>query len=234
MNIQDTIRAIGDCWPGSHLSLAAEPYAAPIQHIEGDITLTVIVASLLLLLIIFNRRVIHGIFCSFSVLTDKRKIREVFNEHYNNVSIRVTFLICLPLLSFIICRSGVAKYGFLLTLAAFVAYFLFKQLSFLIIAWLWGQKEAVQTIYRLNFAATIMVALTSLPVPVILRFMPDMAHITVLICLGAIFLVWYLIYLVKSVAIFISSGFSHFLGFLYLCGLELLPVILLADIAIRF
>jgi hypothetical protein len=34
--------------------------------------------------------------------------------------------------------------------------------------------------------------------------------------------------------IFISSGFSHFLGFLYLCGLELLPVILLADIAVRF
>lgn len=234
MNVQDTIRTISDCWPGSRLSLAAEPYATPIQHTESDITLTIIVASLLLLFIIFNRRVIHGTFCSFSVLTDKRKIREVFNEHYNNVSIRVTFLICLPLLSFIICRSGVAEYGFLLTLAAFVAYFLFKQLAFLIIAWLWGQKEAIQTIYRLHFAAATMVALTSLPVPVILRFLPDIGDIPVLICLGVIFLVWYILYLVKAVGIFISSGFSHFLCFLYLCGLELLPVILLADIAIRF
>jgi len=63
---------------------------------------------------------------------------------------------------------------------------------------------------------------------------PDIGYMVVLITLGVIFIVWYLLYLIKSVEIFISSGFSHFLGFLYLCGLELLPVILLADIAIRF
>ena len=234
MNVQDTIRSIVDCWPESRLSLVTEPYSMPIQPVENDMILSIVVASLLVLFIIFNRRVINATFGSFSVLTDKRKIREVFNENYNNVSIRVTFLICLPLLSFIFCRSGVAAHGFLLTLAAFAGFFLFKQLSFLIMSWLWGKKEAVQNVYRLNFSATIMVTLTSLPVPVILRIIPDMGHIVVLICLGVIFLVWCLLYLIKSMGIFISSGFSHFLGFLYLCGLELLPVILLADIAVRF
>ncbi|NLX40612.1 MAG: DUF4271 domain-containing protein [Bacteroidales bacterium] len=234
MNVQDTIRNISDCWQESRLSLVAEPYSMPIQPVESDMILSIVVASLLVLFIIFNRRVINATFCSFSVLTDKRKIREVFNENYNNVSIRVTFLICLPLLSFILCRSGVAAHGFLLTLAAFAGFFLFKQLSFLVMSWLWGKKEAVQSVYRLNFSTAIIVTLTSLPVPVILRIVPDMGHIVVLICLGVIFLVWYLLYLIKSMRIFISSGFSHFLGFLYLCGLELLPVILLADIAVRF
>jgi hypothetical protein len=234
MNIQDTIRRIEECWPGSRLSLMAEPYSTPIQPLESDMTLSIVVASLLVIFIIFNRRVINATFCSFLVLTDKRKIREVFNENYNNVSIRVTFLICLPLLSFILCRAGVAIHGFLLTLAALVVFFIFKQLSFLAMSWLWGKKETVQTVYRLHFAAMIMVTLTSILVPITLRIIPDMGHIAVLVCLGLIFIVWYLLYLIKCIGIFISSGFSHFLGFLYLCGLELLPVILLVDIAVRF
>ena len=234
MMIRDTIRSIDDCWQGSRLSLANSPSAMPIEPLENDILFTIVIASLLIIFIIFNRRVINAAFCSFLVLTDKRKIREVFNENYNIVSIRITFLICIPLLSFILFRSGSAAHGFLLTMAAFAGFFLLKQISFLIMAWLWGKKEVVQIVYRLNFAAVIMVTLTSIPVPVMLRIFPDMGHIVVLICLGVIFLVWHLLYLVKCVGIFISAGFSHFLGFLYLCGLELLPVILLADIAIRF
>ena len=234
MSVQDTIRGIEECWQGSRLSFVAEPYSMPIQPFESDMTLSIVVAFLLVLFIIFNRRVINATICSFLVLTDKRKIREIFNENYNNVSIQVTFLICLPLLSFILCRSGVAAHGFLLTLATFAGFFVFKQLAFLIMSWLWGKKETVQTVNRLHFAAMIMVTLISIPVPVTLRIIPEMGHIVVLICLGVIFLVWYLLYLIKSVGIFISSGFSHFLGFLYLCCLELLPVILLADIAVRF
>jgi hypothetical protein len=234
MNIQDTIRGIEECWQGSRFFLVAEPYSMPIQPLESDMTLSIVVASLLVLFIIFNRRVINATICSFLVLTDKRKIREIFNENYNNVSIQVTFLICLPLLSFILCRSGVAAHGFLLTLVVFIGFFIFKQLSFWMMSWLWGKKETVLTVYRLHLAAMIMVTLISILVPVTLRIIPEMGHIVVLICLGVIFLVWCLLYLIKSMGIFISSGFSHFLGFLYLCGLELLPVILLADIAVRF
>ena len=234
MNVRDTIQGISDCWQGSRLSLVAEPHSMPIRPPESDILLSLVVASLLVLFIIFNRRVINAVFCSFSVLTNKRRIREIFNENYNNVSIRVTFLICLPLLSFILYRTGVAAYGFLITLAALAVFFLFKQISFLIMSWLWGRKEVVHTVSRLNYATVIMVTLTSIPVAVMLRIIPDVGYMVVLITLGVIFIVWYLLYLIKSVEIFISSGFSHFLGFLYLCGLELLPVILLADIAIRF
>ena len=210
MNVRDTIQGISDCWQGSRLSLVAEPHSMPIQPPESDILLSLVVASLLVLFIIFNRRVINAVFCSFSVLTNKRRIRKIFNENYNNVSIRVTFLICLPLLSFILYRTGVVAYGFLITLAALAAFFLFKQISFLIMSWLWGRKEVVHTVSRLNYATVIMVTLTSIPVAVMLHIIPDMGYMVVLITLGVIFIVWYLLYLSSPLKYLFLQDFSQF------------------------
>lgn len=226
MAIEETISPIQEAWTDSYLVLNGVVAPARNGASGEDLVLSVCGVLLLLIFLFFYKREIQALSVSFESLFLKKAEKDFFLDRFTLSSIVITFLIAIPLFTFMTSREDIWNKNFLFMLMVIIAYNIVKELIFKILAWVSGKREAIMSLERMSLCGTIMITVLML-IPFGLSFLfPPMKGTVCGWIFAGIALICLIFYYVRGYQIIISSGFSHFLWFLYLCALELLPVCL--------
>jgi hypothetical protein len=127
---------------------------------------------------------------------------------------------------------GITKsfYVYLICLAMVIGYFIFKKVAYYLVGILTESRREVQ---EYLFSITVfnrVLGLFLLPVTAIIAFVPHYQPEPLLFGGLGIVLVFYLLSLIRGGKIFMKKHFSVFYLILYLCTLEILPLLLIYNI----
>ena len=151
--------------------------------------------------------------------------------------IRVFSISVLALMAYQILHLGINPFNllsYLYIIAFFIAYFTIKHIVFRIIGnTFFGLKEAL-SFTRLYFSLVHIYAISVFPLLILYVYQPAEYQIYLLIISAAILLFLYILLIIKIFQVFYIKGLALFYIFLYLCTLEILPVLALFRIIERF
>ena len=127
------------------------------------------------------------------------------------------FILLMPFYAFALYRAGVCSAGYWWAVVATVSFFAYKYLMFRVLGWVTKNREAFGEVESQSNAISVLAMILSMPAAVFpgltIWYMAAVAVLTAVI------------YFFRVNKIFISCGFSVFFRFLYLCALEILPIL---------
>lgn len=228
MSVVDSISPMQEAWKESRLVLndaVAAPMGEAASSLEGTI-LTIAGIAIFVLILLCSKRLAQGLMSSLNVLFTKKQKDDLFLDKYTYGSVIISYLICIPLLVFILSRLGVWKYNFLVMLAVMLGYNILKTLFFRCLAWLSSDKETIISVEKVYLCMVVISTVAMLlPFGLFLLITQMSSLFAGIICAG-LFLICLIAFFIRSFQMIISSGFSLFFWFLYLCTLEILPICL--------
>ncbi|MCL4482137.1 MAG: DUF4271 domain-containing protein [Bacteroidetes bacterium] len=162
-----------------------------------------------------------------------------YNSNFGLFRLNLIFYLFLPFPIYLIARdNGMSLMGFsgiefyLIVLVVVNAYFLLKILLYRILGSVFSQREATgELIFNMMLFNNVL-GLILLPVATIHLFIPRFGPFSIFIVPGLI-IIFYLLSLVRSIYFAIREGISIFYLILYLCALEILPILLVVKLAIE-
>jgi len=180
-------------------------------------------------------QVFQGIF-NFSAATRLYRERG-YNNNFGMFRLNLIFYLFLPFSIYLIARdNGVSLMGFsgiefyLIVLVAVNAYFMVKILLYKILGSIFSQREPTgELIFNMMLYHNVL-GLIMLPVATIHAMVPAFGVFSLFIVPGLI-LVFYLMSVIRSIYFAIREGISIFYLILYLCALEILPILLVVKLA---
>ncbi len=229
MFVQDTLNTIDEAWKGSFLVLGDVSASGSVDA-PAYTFMSICVIILLFLFLIFFKRVVIAVQSSFLVLVKRKDYIAVFDDKYSLSSIIITFSIAVPTLAFVLYNNEMSGTGYFNTLLLLAGYFVVKHILYMITGWMSNQKETFLILEKTGFCAFIVITTLSMVTLPVSYFFSGIHHNFDNIFVAGVSAIIILMYFVKGYKIFISSIFSHFFWFLYLCTLELLPLCLLIDL----
>lgn len=179
----------------------------------------------------------------FDQLTSNKKRENAFDEHTNHES-RFTCLTVIQYIIFggiILCGAALDSHGNLNNylddfssisriISIFAAYYVFDIAAYSILGYAFAGKEGCHKILRaFNASQSLAGALLIIPA-IMLLFYPATIYIVSILALF-IYLIARLLFIYKEFSIFYQNIFSLLYFILYLCTLEIIPVIYIYQIA---
>ncbi len=236
--------SIEKAWPGCYTALGeVESFSRPAAPYFIDNAANF---SLILVIIIFflfsYERILEGAYYIVTSFMSLKKMLIIEDQYNIQVSRNTLFLYSVVVTSFIIANhSGDIKIPgntypviikFLIILAGFGGYLLFKKIFFSMLSWI-NRNGIFTTINKLFYSYTELWILLSLAGIIVnaVFFDADLSLMAFYVSLTAFFS--FILYFIRGYQLIITNGFSHFFYILYLCTLEFLPVVILAHLIFR-
>jgi|GEM_PF-2209569 hypothetical protein len=221
----DSLRTAREVWESSRFILgndmsAFEPVA---QSGINPAVLWIFIALIVIVLIMFKRWS-TGVVGSFFLLSGSKRSQELFGENYYLESSMLALIVGIPFYAFTLVYTGVSRYTLEWTFVVLVALLVFRLLAFRIAGWLSNRRNEFKMAGNYRTGIFLCILYVSLLVLLVKAFFPNMGPGTAAIMLGIAASVGIIVYFIQNYRIFISSGVSHIFWFLYLCGLEILPI----------
>jgi len=158
---------------------------------------------------------------------------EALGNNYLCNSVRLCCLLLLPLYALTLVVTDVSVLGFGWTLALLALLVLFRPLACLTMGWLGSQQATFRALERVSEVVLVGVMAVSLPALLVGWLVPSTprwllwGYLAVVAAAGALLYVW------RGTSIILQKRFSSFFWVLYLCGLEFLPICVVANILIN-
>lgn len=177
------------------------------------------------LAIVFSNNLINGCVDAVNVLFNSIRRRDILNNSFKNLCIKLSFFFSLILFVFATSYGGVSPHPVWRVAAVTVSYLVLKEIVFLLSSWFSGKKKEFTLAKLFSISAFTLFFWSSLPVAALSTFSLEHFETVAIIYFGLLFAYFFSVYLKHLYKILISSGFSLFSAFLYLCAFELLPTV---------
>ncbi len=220
----DVIHPVEEAWRGSVLPLAHhtggfEPLAFSGRN-DGVIIMLLAIAFLAIVLF---RRVAATLAGSFILLFSDARKDDVLKDNSRNVTAFLITVLLIPVYSYILTVTGVSTHDVWMTLVVLVSLFVFRALLFLVLSVSEGGGFVSEM--RSDSDSTFILLMTlSLPAYIPVAVFHSAGQGFSAVYLAIVAAVCIAVYLIKCFRRIISSRFSLFFCFLYLCTLEILPI----------
>lgn len=227
----DVIRSVDDAWNGSRLALSTIDSYAPIVRTGQNDTMIIMLIVVAVVALIMFRRVASTVAGSFQVLfSDAGKDNVLKDSSYGYLSL-LTTVILIPVYSFVLTATGVSNRGIWLTIMIVAGLLVFRLIMFWILAGA-GNEPGVYMLKKHSDSAFILMMALTLPVYLLsICLAPDRQGVPA-VYIAAVAALCLTVYFAICAKRILSSGFSHFFCFLYLCTLEILPIVVVVKILV--
>jgi len=243
---KDTILPIESLWSQRNLTLSASKpsFNQPDNNNSGDNILSSVTLAFFILLVLFSKEVINIfpiIFKSLFKLKNHYKLEDklALSRQRDLVSIVAAFYFPV-LITIINSQYIVDKYDllpikyFLFFLLFIFAFWFIRKTLYNILSWVTKDKVTFKLIEKIGYNHLIISVFFSLP-PILIRFIwPQISDITTINILLFSCLFVYCFYIFRGYQIIMSHRYSHFFYILYLCGIELLPLSIIANLILSY
>jgi hypothetical protein len=159
-----------------------------------------------------------------------------YSNNFGIFRLNVIFFLFLPFSIYLIARDNGMSMGstgielFLIVFVAANAYFMTKVLIYKLLGSLFSQKETTgELVFNMMIYHNVL-GLVLLPVATIHSFVPGFGIFSMFI-VPALIVIFYLMSIIRSIYFAIRVGISIFYLILYLCALEILPILLVVKLA---
>lgn len=186
----------------------------------------------------FSKYMVQVFQSIFNFTIASRLYREQgYNNNFGPFRLNLIFYLFLPFPIYLIAKdNGVSLMGFsgielyLIVLVVINAYFLTKILIYKLMGSVFSQKEITgELVFNMMLYHNVL-GLIMLPVATFHSLVPAIGVISLFV-VPALILIFYLLSLVRSIYFALRTGISIFYLILYLCALEILPVLLVVKLA---
>ena len=160
-----------------------------------------------------------------------------YSNNFGVFRLNIIFFLFLPFSIFLIARdngmSGAGSSGielFLIAFAAFNGYFMLKIFLYKLLGAVFSQRETTgELVFNMMLYHNVL-GMILLPVATMHAWVPVVAPFSLFIVPGLV-LLFYLMSIIRSIYFAIREGISIFYLILYLCALEILPILLVVKLA---
>lgn len=230
MTMLSAIDPVQQGWPGSRIAFN-QAAGIPIDGIGANNAVAILLVALLLFFLLFFRRAILAIGGSFSMTSGLYRTQEVIDDKYFTDSVLIVLALLTPIFAYSLIDSGITSLPFIYVLITVVAYLLLHYIVIAIITWMTNRKEMKQVAKCFSSFMVLLMTLSALAMPVSAVFTALSGTVTT-IWTAIVCAVFTTIYIYRTRQIIIGSGFSRFFWFLYLCGLEILPICVVVKVLV--
>lgn len=239
--VGECLESVGKLWPESVVVLDESASGAGellLSFSDTLINLGVVITIITFFLISFARIAdgIATVVTSVFSYKDLMKMEEQTNLYTNR---NILLIFSLLVFAFMFSNSGIvsdymgeefsAGAAFIITVLLFLFYFLFRNLSFFVLNWVNRCKlfKYLSRVYYTHIALGLVLSAAGL---LVYMLFPGIGR-SFLACYFAVSLSAVIVmYFVRGNQIIISNGFSHFFWILYLCTLEILPLVVIGHV----
>ena len=180
----------------------------------------------------FLTNLLQAIGGSFAMLFSEARRRELFCRINFKQSVDVAYVLFIPAYSLVVLLSGVSPHGFWRIFGVLVGWAVVREAILFLVRRRSGDPTAADT-GRFFRSIFVLCTLFSLPVTLLPwiapTWVPEVSSVVVAVVAG----ISLLTYLYKSYKAFLSPKFSHISSFLYLCGLDLLPIVVVVKLLVQ-
>jgi hypothetical protein len=222
------LQAIGqDCWQSSDLmTVVGDNFPSAVVESHPALT-TYALLLCLLYFMIFVENSFFSILISWRSLFNRIALEDTLANKNLIYAINNTALLCIPTLALVVYFLNVSPLNFVFILLALAAFTLVHLGLFLLVGWLKYCPEMMRTISICGRMHLIVFTTMALLLLMVVR----VAHITsalpATIFLGAAMFLLFILRAARSRRIFAENNCSLLFWFLYLCTLEILPLVVL-------
>lgn len=236
-----TSSSINNIWPESYIALSeAESFSKPnAPALIDNVTNFGLILTIIIFFLFAYRRILEGLHYILTSFMSLKKVLIIENQSNTQTSRNTLLLFSVVVSSFIIANHNHENkftdnaypiiINFAIILLFILGYFLFKRLSLYLISWI-NFNGIFITINKIFYSYTVLGILLSF-IGIIINIIFNNSNLTytpLYISIG-MFLA-FLLYFIRGYQLIIANGFSHFFYILYLCTLEILPLIFLAHL----
>lgn len=221
-----------EIWPGSRLVLENLSGGEPVLGATANPYILYFLLAVALLALVLYGRIADALAGSFKLMAGGVNLNEVINSKYRNDSVRIGYILMVPFYAFVFYHTRVSELNYWWILVALVSFFVFKFLLLRVLGWATNNKETFISVEKHNNAAFFMIMVLSFPALVPVIFTSEFPVTTMALYMLAVAILLLFIYFIRINKIFISSGLSVFFSFLYLCALEILPILVVVKVVV--
>lgn len=222
---------------------SGKPYGfdgKPIKSVEQDWTFFLILIGWTIFASLqfgFSKYILQVFQSAFNYGAASRLYRERgYSNNFGVFRLNVIFFLFLPFPIYLIARDNGMTVGssgiefFLIVFAVVNAYFMLKIFLYKLLGSVFSQKEATgELVFNMMLYHNVM-GLILLPVATIHSLVPGFGIISMFM-VPVLVAIFYLMSIFRSIYFAIRLGISIFYLILYLCALEILPILLVAKLA---
>jgi len=188
----------------------------------------------------FSKYIVQVFQSAFNYSVATRLYREQgYNNNFGPFSLNLIFYLFMPFPIYLIAKdNGVSLMGFsgvefyLIVFIIANAYFLFKILLYKVLGSVFSQREKTgELIFNMMLYHNVL-GMILLPIATIHLLVPVTGIVSLFVVPGLI-TIFYLMSITRSIYFAIREGISIFYLILYLCALEILPILLVAKLALN-
>lgn len=224
--------ALLEIWPGSRLVLENLIGGDLVLKFPSNQYVLYLLLALSLLSLMLYGRIAEALSSSFKILQGGVNLKDVLNSKQKNDSVRIGFLLAIPFYAFVFFKTKVSPLDYWWILGIIAVYYGYKYLLFKILGWATNKKETFVEVEKHNNGAFFLLMVFSLPALLPLLFSANVPSNTLAIYMLAVAVFLLFIYFYQINKIFIASNFSAFFRFLYLCALEILPILVVVKVVV--
>jgi hypothetical protein len=236
----ENVLPIDSLWRSSTKNLTIVPApAGNVTSEKPDVFLSGIIISFFILLVVFSREIIStlpAVLKALTCLRDHCKLEEKLALTQQRNVVFVISLIYFPVIITLLADNYVSQefniYPPFFLIGFFVFLLLFglaKKLIFKLLSWINRDKVTFNLLEKVGYNHVIIAAIFTFPSVLIKTFSSLITEEEVVFIMAISVLPILFIYLFRSYQIIIGHRFSHFFYILYLCGAEILPLVLIAN-----
>jgi hypothetical protein len=187
----------------------------------------------------FSKYIVHVFQSIFNYSVATRLYRERgYSGNFGMFRLNLIFFLFVPFPIYLIAKdNGVSMGGFsgfefyLIVFAVVNAYFLVKLFLYKLLGSVFSQRETTSELVFNMMLFNNVLGLVLLPVATIHAMVPGFGMVSLFLVPGVIVL-FYLMSIIRSIYFAIREGISIFYLILYLCALEILPILLVTKMAV--
>lgn len=222
------LQAIGsDCWQSSELmTVIGDNFPSTVMESHPALTTYALLLCLLYFLIFVENSFI-AILLSWRSLFNRLALEDTMANKNLTYAINNTALLCLPLLALAFYFLNISQLNFIFILAMLAGFAVLHIGLMLLTGWLKRCPEMMRTLQICDRVYVIVFTTVALLVLLAGRLPFDLPYAASAIILGVTLLILFILLSVRSFKIFKENNCSILFWFLYLCTLEILPLVLI-------
>lgn len=180
----------------------------------------------------FLTNILQAIGGSFAMLFSEARRRELVCRINFKQSVDVAYILFIPTYSLVLFLSGVSPHSFWRILGVLVGWAVLREVILFFLRRRSGDPTTADT-GRFFRSIFVLCTLFSLPVTLLPWLAPSWVPGVSSVVVAAVAGISLLTYIYKSYKAFLSPKFSHISSFLYLCGLDLLPIVVVVTLLVQ-
>ncbi len=180
----------------------------------------------------FLTNILQAIGGSFAMLFSEARRRELVCRINFKQSVDVAYILFIPTYALVLFLSGVSPHSFWRILGVLVGWAVLREVILFFLRRRSGDPTTADT-GRFFRSIFVLCTLFSLPVALLPWLAPSWVPGMSSVVVAAVAGISLLTYIYKSYKAFLSPKFSHISSFLYLCGLDLLPIVVVVTLLVQ-